>query len=245
MILELDLGNTRGKWRLLDAGEAVADRGAGLVAAWVEGAFPQAWRIGVRHVRVASVLRDETERGLAAALAGVVNGPVEFARAAASCGPVRSGYREPRRLGIDRWLGIVAAYREFQAPLLVASAGSALTLDLVGADGVHRGGYIIPGPRLMREALLTATDRVRFEPRDVLGELAPGRDTAECANHGVVFAVTGAIVLAHLRAVRQLGCPVRLVLTGGYAEALVRAPELQGAEWRPELVFDGLRWVLP
>jgi type III pantothenate kinase len=245
LILELDLGNTRGKWRLLDAGEAVADRGAGLVAEWAAGSFPQAWRAGVRRVRIASVLRDEIGHGLAAVLAGVVDGPVEFARAAASCGPVRSGYREPLQLGVDRWLGIVAAYREFQAPLLVAGAGSALTLDLVGADGVHCGGYIIPGPRLMREALLTATDRVRFEPRDVLEEPVPGRDTAECVNHGVVFALTAAVVLARLRAEQQLGCPVQLVLTGGYAEALVHAPELRAAAWRPELVLDGLRWALP
>jgi hypothetical protein len=39
--------------------------------------------------------------------------------------------------------------------------------------------------------------------------------------------------------------PVQLVLTGGYSEVLRGVPELGGAAWRPELVFDGLRWVLP
>jgi type III pantothenate kinase len=237
MILELDLGNTRAKWRLLDD-EGVRERGVGAVDEWLQGQLPSAWPLRLERVRIASVLRADIERQLAARLGLRAIEGIAFARSAARCGSVRNGYAEPGRLGVDRWLGIVAAWHEFREPLLVVSAGSALTLDRVDGDGQHLGGFIIPGPRLMRQMLLSGTDRVRFDAGELDGEVRPGTDTGACVHNGIALALVGAIELAR----RQQ--PSRLVLTGGYGEVLRHMPELAHAEWRPELVFQGLHWVL-
>src|SRR5690606_20493581 len=89
VILELDLGNTRGKWRLLDDGGLPVDRGAGAVAEWLAGAVPAAWPSRLARVRVASVLREEVERELVATLAPRAGDAIAFARAADHCGSVR------------------------------------------------------------------------------------------------------------------------------------------------------------
>ncbi|MEQ8802655.1 MAG: type III pantothenate kinase, partial [Haliea sp.] len=129
----------------------------------------------------------------------------------------------------------LGAWHRQTARLGVVDAGSALTIDLVGADGRHQGGYIIPGPSLMERALLLDTDRVRFAEEAVY-DLAPGTSTAEAVRHGIALAQAAAVRVA----MEQAGEPrPTLYLCGGGAETLQRL--LGGAgEWIPDLVFEGL-----
>lgn len=241
MILELDLGNSRGKWRIVAGGTIVA-RGAEAVSSWQAGDWPSVWR-NVSRVRVASVLDSRVEAELASALT-VLGVPIDFARATAGCAGVGNAYAEPHKLGVDRWLAMLAAFHEFQCAVLVIDAGSALTLDLVDAVGQHRGGYIIPGARLMAEALLRSTDRVRFESGAGLQATVPGVDTGACVQNGIALALVGAVRLAVEQAQEAVGV-VRPVLAGGDAESLFSWFGAMDAVLRPDLVLDGLRLALP
>jgi type III pantothenate kinase len=248
LILELDIGNTRCKWRLLDAAGAVGARGFGDLQHWLAGEFPPAWQSAIARVRVASVLAEPVEQSLSARLAAQWQVPVEWARTAASCAGVRNSYAEPWRLGVDRWLALIAAHRDCGGAALVVDIGSALTVDVVDRDGLHRGGYIIPGPRLMADVLLKATDRVRFEPSAALGGLELGQNTETCVSSGITAALAGAVVLGRGRAEALLAEPLALYIAGGYSAAL--AANLAPLGWSdmrlcPDLVLDGLRWVLP
>lgn len=248
MILELDLGNSLSKWRLLDAAGAVTARGVGDLQLWLAGTLPVAWGDDCTRVRIASVLAPAVERDLEARLRSWRPVSVGWASSTASCAGVHNGYAEPGRLGVDRWLAMIAAYREQAGAVLVADIGSALTLDLVDRAGSHRGGYIIPGPRLMADALLQSTDRVRFEQGAGLGALDLGLSTEACVGNGIAAALTGAVLLGCRRAESLLSGPVALLVAGGYGAELVSslgAAGLAGAQWRPELVLDGLRWVVP
>ena len=51
----------------------------------------------------------------------------------------------PDHVGIDRLLQASEAFRVCAGRVVVAAFGSALTVDLVTADGVFRGGTIAPG----------------------------------------------------------------------------------------------------
>jgi len=241
VILELDLGNTRGKWRIV-AGADIVARGVGDIDVWVTGAIPREWS-GVQRVRIASVRDPALEQALQAVLAGL-NAPVQFARPQAACAGVTNAYKQIERLGVDRWLAMLAAYNEFRSAVLILQAGSALTLDLVDGQGLHRGGYIIPGARLMAQALLSSTDRVRFEQAGMLASTAPGCVTDACVQNGIALALVGAAQLGLAQARVTLGS-VRLVTAGGDAEALHKLLAEDGLSWRPDLVLDGLRWALP
>ncbi|MFV8784272.1 type III pantothenate kinase [Microbulbifer sp. SA54] len=203
-ILELDQGNTRCKWRLLvpeaEGESRVAGRGVLAAEFWLgNDDFPSCWvESGVNRIRIANVAGAEREKQMAARLSGALGVAPEFARVTPHCYGVTCAYPEPQRLGVDRWLAVLAAYRRDPGPSLVVDCGSAVTLDLLGEGGAHLGGYIVPGLGLMRRSLYRDTDAVKVSPALVPRmPLSPGRDTAAAVNRGLPLMVLGAIERAY------------------------------------------------
>lgn len=245
MILELDLGNTFTKWRILDASHIV-DRGV-----TDDLAALSLTRYPITRLRVASVLSEAAEQEVVNWAQGELQQIPEFARSQAECSGVTNVYAEPARLGVDRWLAMLAAYdRVKRLPgkvgAVVIDAGTALTIDYVDAEGRHVGGYILPGLRLSEQALLRDTKRVLFtEPVDPA--IAPGRSTAQAVRHGGYFAAVAIIKQAVQQAEALVGPDFKAMITGGDAELLLSlAGEGRSAfDWQQDLVFDGLALALP
>ncbi len=101
---------------------------------------------------VASVASPAVSQVLADALARRTRSVVQVRTQAEACG-VRIAYAQPQRLGVDRFLALLGAHRHHPGAALLCGVGTALTLDLLDAGGVHRGGRIAPSPTVMREAL--------------------------------------------------------------------------------------------
>ena len=232
--LQLDVGNSGAKWRLLEHG-LVAARGVFRAGDEQSRAELLDCAPTVGQVWVASVAGAGAEAGLAGMLAGRWGVQPWFARSTAQCGAVRNSYREPARMGVDRWLAMLAAWQRVQGRVWVVDAGSALTVDLLSDSGRHEGGYIIPGPALMERALLQDTGRVRFA-EEAGYDLAPGRSTAEAVRHGIALAQVGALALALDRAGVA---PGRVLFCGGWGETLMGLLD-RGGEYLPDLVFEGL-----
>src|SRR3546814_5490867 len=68
-----------------------------------------------------------------------------FARSSAGWHGLRNAYREPERLGVDRWLAMIAAWHTHRGAACIANAGTALTVDVIDAQGQHLGGIIAAG----------------------------------------------------------------------------------------------------
>lgn len=248
MILELDLGNTRAKWRIIQAQNQIVTHGVAETAEWLEGHFPSVWQGEINRIRVASVLSETTERVLAKKIESHLTVPFELARSISSCNGVVNSYAEPGRLGVDRWLALIAAYQACRAAIMVIDAGTALKVDAVDATGYHRGGYIIPGPMLMEDSLLRGTDRVRFEKHESFATIDFGKDTRACVQNGIAAALVGAVLIAYDQIKKQLDVQPRLYITGGLGELLKR--HLQNFNvgeifFERDLVLNGLCWALP
>lgn len=246
--LQLDVGNSSAKWRLLVEGEITArgvyradDSGSREALLGCAPALDAVW--------LSSVAGEKAGEALAAVLRERWGREPWFARSEAETLGLRNSYCDPRRMGVDRWLAMLAARARYSdgdscgdsgsAPgrLCVVDAGSALTIDLVSADGCHEGGYIVPGPLLMERALLLDTDRVRFsEPVEY--SLSPGTSTAEAVRHGIALAQAGAVRLA-LQTAGE-GEPLIPVFTGGGGQWLSETLEGIG-DYVPDLVLDGLQ----
>ncbi|MEM0954452.1 MAG: type III pantothenate kinase [Pseudomonadota bacterium] len=157
-----------------------------------------------------------------------------FARSERSACGVTNSYAEPSRMGVDRWLAMIAAFDVTQSPVCVVDAGSALTIDFVGAGGQHTGGYIIPGQNLMQQALAGGTARVRV---GTSGEpsLQPGTSTDEAVGHGLMLAQVGAVAFA----LEQMDMELKLIFSGGDGASLMRLLG-RGGDYREDLVLDGL-----
>ena len=160
---------------------------------------------------------------------------ISMARSSAQSAGVRIAYAEPARLGVDRFLALLAAHGRGPGPWLIAGVGTALTIDLLDRDGLHRGGRIGPSPRIMREALHVAAAQLPPEGGEYL-EFAS--DTADALASGCEGAALGLIDRSLAQATRMLGEAPVLLLHGGGADML--APHFPDALRAPALVLEGL-----
>ncbi|MEW8014313.1 MAG: type III pantothenate kinase [Candidatus Sedimenticola endophacoides] len=161
----------------------------------------------------------------------------QFLRSPQAALGVTNGYQTPHQLGIDRWLTLVAAHARWSAPVCIVDCGTAVTIDVMSAQGCHHGGVILPGFNLMREALLGRTRIPRIGMGDVEGAL--GRDTASAVAAGTLHAVAALVERIAERSLAEQAAQLRLILTGSDA-ALLRPLLGSPAELVPDLVMEGL-----
>ena len=237
MILEIDAGNTRLKWRCRGASTTaarVADS-VSAISAELEGSRIE--RVHIASVRVPQFLEQlaaESEQAFAA--------EVTVARVSSQCSGLRINYADPSRLGVDRWLAMLAARAAAPSACLVVDCGTALTLDRVSAEGEHEGGFILPGLALMRRSLEENT-RIRLDSSYVPGSIELGNSTDAAVYHGTLAAAV-ALIQVQWSELNQASTPARLVLTGGGAGELSRQLQAQAAETVPDLVLDGLQYAI-
>ena len=233
MKLLIDIGNTRLKWALARDGLLV-ERGVVVHAGAPSAALRELPAVAVDRVLLAHVTGNEHEGALDEAVRVHYGAKLRIARTAPEWRGLHNAYREPQRLGVDRWLAMVAVWHERRGRACVVDAGTALTADVIGDDGQHRGGFIAGGLATQQVAVLGAT---RFATRDQEARYDDGLgdDTESCVRQGAMLACLGAIDRAAMRA----GSGARCVLTGGDAERLL--PYLD-TRWslRPALVLEGL-----
>ena len=252
MRLELDAGNSRIKWRLVSAagqrlaGDAVAARGepeAGIekLLRAVDGSLSALADTGgtVTSIAVASVRGADFQDILASCLGQCFEVKPVFATVSAHCAGVTNAYEDVSRMGVDRWLAMLAAWQACQEACCIVDCGSAMTVDLIGPDGQHLGGYIVPGMKMMLEAMAARTPALQHDEEPGWLDSGPGVDTRSAMEAGVLN-----MALGLLTRVREQYPGLRWYLTGG--DAPVLASHLQ---WQcdivPELVLDGLALANP
>jgi type III pantothenate kinase len=261
--LLLDIGNTRLKWALLAPAQVPRRRRLAFTEAGVLALDPRRRVVPGRGAPLARLLARvpaglpivgcnvagaAIERQLAALARRAGRPPPRWVRSAARAAGVRNAYREPWRLGADRWAALIGAHAACPGrTLCIVSIGTAMTIDLLDARGHHRGGLIVPGPSLMIDALLERTAGIRRRAggaavtRDLGLEPAKfwARDTRGALRAGARQAAAALIVQA-CRAARELPGPApRLIVTGGGAAA-VAALLPAAAQQEPDLVLHGL-----
>jgi type III pantothenate kinase len=156
--------------------------------------------------------------------------------------PLAVALDEPHKVGIDRLAAAAAAglVKPADRPAVVVDCGTAVTVDMVAADGRFLGGAILPGPALMARALAEGTSKLPAVAALMGGALPamPGRSTEAAIAAGIGHGIRGAVarLVAEARAASATA-PVT-ILTGGWAEA-VRA-ELPDALAIPDLVLTGI-----
>lgn len=234
MILAADAGNSRLKWATHD-GRAFTqeawvalDRLEDLAKAWSSLPAPEA--IAVANVAGGKV-QDELRRQFSRWDAK----PVWVTGAREQCG-VKSLYEDPAQLGPDRWAALIGARQRERGTCLVVNAGTAMTVDVLSAQGEFLGGLIVAGFDLMHRALAEHTARLTADR----GRFAVfPRSSADAITSGTIQALCGAVG----RMARELeraghGVP-RLVVTGGAAPELLEhlGP---GADHVERLVLEGL-----
>jgi type III pantothenate kinase len=147
------------------------------------------------------------------------------------CG-VTNSYREPGRLGSDRWASLIGAHAAFPGEdVLIATFGTATTLEALKADGTFAGGLIAPGWTLMMRSLGEHTAQLPILAADSARELTEGAcerqwfvtETSQAISAGSLLAQTGLVERAWHELSRAWHASVRLVIGGGAADEVARA----------------------
>lgn len=232
-----DLGNTRLKYAPLQ------QAAAGPVAVWAhqdqQRPLPDpeqlpggevAWLASVADMALREQLRERLLQRF---------DRVELAVSTAGCGRLRSGYAQPDKLGVDRYLALLAC-ADMPRDCLLVGVGTALTVDLLAGDGQHHGGLIAPSPTSMRQAIHAKARHLPVEG----GHIVDFADnTLDALAGGSLAAALGLIQRSRERASVRLGRMPELVIHGGGAGPLL--PYLLDARHVPTLVLDGLAcWAL-
>ena len=160
------MGNSRTKWRTLEAdGGGVLGRGVAGTLDDLAGQLDEALAgqpLGM--ARGCSVLGKEATAAVAGLLRGRFRRELRLAQVSRCWAGVTNQYADLQSLGVDRWLAMLAAFRQGGGgACVVVDGGSALTVDVVDGAGLHRGGYIVPGQSMMRDSLVSNT-RIRLLP---------------------------------------------------------------------------------
>lgn len=253
MRLEIDVGNTRLKWRLCDSQTCAPKSSiASVLLADVlaeddlQTLFLDVDLVSVRQVYIASVVPSIEPLLSAWCRSQLCCEPV-FAVVQERAAKVTNGYDDVAQMGVDRWLAMLAAYSRVGNACLVIDCGSAATVDLVAKSGVHLGGYIVPGLHMMQDALFRDTGRVKLATIRYDNNLRAGCSTVGAVAAGLPAMLVGLVGLA-LKELAYDNAAVTVVVTGGDGElmaGLLSAQDFTGqvvdVHWVPELVFDGLR----
>ncbi|MEA3366750.1 MAG: type III pantothenate kinase, partial [Planctomycetota bacterium] len=155
--------------------------------------------------------------------------------------PVKADVDEPARVGTDRLLAALAAYRRAGGACIVVDAGTAVTVDAVDDDGTFLGGAIFPGPDLMARSLAEGTAQLPAVEigREFVPERVIGKNTGDAIRSGIMRTLSGAVGGIAADMMHEVGTGVPVYITGGYAPPEDGERGI-GEVVVPDLVLEGL-----
>jgi type III pantothenate kinase len=246
MDLLIDIGNTRIKWAALDQ-QRLAQQHAEVYAEWdsaqirtqMLNKLSKPERVLIANVggeRIGTLVADTVERAC--------DVKAQFVHATASAAGVRSGYRDPGKLGVDRWLAVIAAYHLEHRAACVVSVGTAMTVDGVDATGQHLGGIIVPGPDLMTASLYRSTSDIAKRALDGSEGTELFSDNTQAAVYqGATHSLAALVERAAYDMQARFGEMPALLVTGGASSRITGALRVP-FRLVPDLVLRGLaEWV--
>jgi len=151
---------------------------------------------------------------------------------------LRCGYKQPEKLGIDRWLAMLGAWGRRPASWVVADLGTAATIDVINNSGQHLGGCIFAGVETQRRALSQQTAALPQVDKNNTDLLA--NETHDGIALGTLLSVVGGVRELNSNAKTWSSCEgVSLCLTGGSAPLVAERLSDENAVF-PYLVLEGL-----
>jgi type III pantothenate kinase len=151
-------------------------------------------------------------------------------------------YPNKKQIGADRLANAVGVTELYGAPAIVVDFGTAVTFDIVNAQGEYVGGVIAPGLASVTDYLYQRTallPRITLaEPRSMIG-----KSTVDAMRVGAVIGYRGLVreILCRLRRERGMKKSV-IVATGGYGDLMAKKiPEIEHVN--PLLTLEGLRFI--
>ena len=148
----------------------------------------------------------------------------------------------PKEVGADRIVDLVAAYEIYGGPVLVIDFGTATTYDLITEDGCFTAGITSPGIRICANALWNDTARLPEveikKPDSILA-----KETITSMQAGLVYGYIGQTeyIIKKVKEEAQLN-NLRVVATGGLGKIIADETDMIDI-YDPMLTLKGLQLI--
>jgi type III pantothenate kinase len=245
MNLLLDIGNSRIKWchhdsrenKFVSTGVMLHDKSG------LNELFYENWGhlTCPDSVLVSNVSGLDIEIQLDAWIKKVWQVDTVYVKTEAQCHGVRNAYPDYCKLGVDRWMAIIAAwnrYQNYQDAICVVDCGTAMTIDGISTTGQHLGGFIMPGYTMMQEALANNTSDINAV-KITNTSVDFSNSTEQSVNNGCYLAMLATIDRVVTSMKNDYDGQVRCIITGGNAELVINHLT-EEFEYEPNLVLHGL-----
>jgi len=148
----------------------------------------------------------------------------------------------PKEVGADRVVDAVAAYEIYGGPVLVIDFGTAITYDLISADGSFIAAVTSPGLRIAANALWTQTAKLP-EIEIAMPDTILAKDTVTSMQAGLVFGCIGQTEYIVKRMLKEAGIDkCRVIATGGLGKIIADATDIIEV-YDPNLTLKGLKII--
>ena len=155
---------------------------------------------------------------------------------------VRVLYDNPREVGADRIVDVVAGLHLYgPPPLIIVDVGTATVFDAVSAEGDYLGGAIAPGIGISSEALFERAAKL-YRVEIERPKAAIGKNTVGSIQSGTLFGYVGLVEGMVARFKKELGGSARVIATGGWAALLAKETQVFDAV-DANLTLTGLRLI--
>ncbi len=131
----------------------------------------------------------------------------------------------PKEIGADRVVDAVAAYEIYGGPVLVIDFGTAITYDLITADGTFAAAVTCPGLKIAANALWNDTAKLP-EIEIAMPDTILAKDTVTSMQAGLVFGCIGQTEYIVKRMLKEAGIDTcRVIATGGLGKIISEATD--------------------
>ena len=245
MILEIDYGNTRLKWRLLSAetSNCIA-KGAVMYLQELLLSLQRAGCSALVFCRASSVKTQADNKQLTVLIKANYGIEVVYAQSEKETLGVTNGYLDASKLGVDRWMVIIAGYLQVQRACVVIDCGTAITVDFIDSDGMHLGGCIAPGLKMLGAMLQDGTQLVIDLNIETNNQALMLGNTTQAAVTVGIKAMLSGFIQEQLRLAKiKLGPSFAVLCTGG--DGALVSSVVDNAVVEDDLVFKGLAMACP
>ena len=217
--LFVDLGNSAVKWRSHDS--EVFTEGVDLFSLELLPKAESVWVSAVAHPNIVQAIKAQFTN-------------VKLVEPLKQFGRLTLSYDDPSKLGADRFLAMLGALEHFpDIPLLVIDAGSAVTFDVLDSKGLHQGGLIMPGIKVLRESF------IKFSTNDVSLKTVELKNSTQEAWKSGTHAMLVSAINSQIRNF-ELKYPSGVVtICGGIAKEILKELPVSVKPF-DNLVLDGL-----
>jgi type III pantothenate kinase len=242
MKLLIDFGNSRSKWANLEYQDLRAAKAyiykSAVSTQRVREVVERICFDSIQEIHVVSVLGEVFEKQFSSEVKKIAGIDTKFHVSQANSFGVMLAYANPLTYGADRYAALIAAHHKESGAKIVIDCGTATTVDVINANGQHRGGLIIPGIQLMCSALANKASGINL-PKQANSSQLFNDNTADAVYSGSALVLSHGVNGIIQQIVSKINEPVIVYVTGGESHMMAHADV--GYVECPHLVLEGLQ----